>query len=82
MATVSRFPIDHLPDEELAIQLWELDMAGECGSDAFMRIDAEICRRNSPQYALRLQTVTPSAPAPRLPVSPMPFTTAPLTRVN
>jgi hypothetical protein len=62
MPTIAHIRIDHLPDEELAIQLWELAMAGDRGSDAFMRIDAEIHRRKSPGCAMRLETVTPSAP--------------------
>lgn len=42
MGSVTRFPIDRVPSEELAVQLWELAMAGERGSDAFMRLDAQI----------------------------------------
>ena len=73
MATFSRFPIDHLPDEELAIQLWELTMAGERGSDSFLRIEAEIRRRSSSQCGLQLEPVTPSAPASRALNPAMPF---------
>ena len=61
MATVTRLPIDRVPKDELMVQLWELVMAGERGSDAFMRIDAQIRRENSPQCALRLVTAVPSA---------------------
>ena len=56
MATITPFPIDLVPDDELAVQLWELAMAGERGSDAFMRIDAQIRRRSFPQGARRLGT--------------------------
>ena len=67
MATTTRIRIDQLPDHELA-QLWELAMAGDRDSDAFMRIDAEIHRRKSSQCALRLEMVTPSAPKSSMPV--------------
>ncbi|KFL37763.1 hypothetical protein N788_00915 [Arenimonas donghaensis DSM 18148 = HO3-R19] len=43
-------------DDELAIQLWELVMAGEIGSAEYRRLDAEINRRRgnmrpAPGYA-------------------------------
>jgi hypothetical protein len=82
MATVTRFPIHQLPTDELEIQLWELVMAGERGSDAFVRIDAEIRRRNSSQYALRLATVESSTLAPKPKIPPMSFTTKLVTRLN
>ncbi len=65
-----------MPDHELAIQLWELAMAGDRDTDAFMRIDAEIHRRKSSQYALRLETITPSAPKARMPVFLASFATS------
>ena len=49
MATTTRLRIDLLSDDELAIQLWQLAMAGDRGSDAFTRIDAEVNRRKSSQ---------------------------------
>jgi hypothetical protein len=82
MATITRIRIDHVPDDELAIQLWELTMAGDRGSDAFMRIDAEIHRRKSSQCALRLETITPSAPKSRMPVFLASLTTRPVPRIN
>ena len=87
MATISHIRIDHLPDDELATQLWELAMAGERGSDAFMRIDAEIHRRKSSRCALRLETIVPSSIAPSTPKSRMPvflasLTTRPVRSIN
>ena len=87
MATNTRLRIDHLPDDELATQLWELVMAGKRGSDAFMRIDAEIHRRMSSRCALRLETIVPSTIAPSTPKSHLPvflasFTTRPAPRIN
>jgi hypothetical protein len=46
MATIIPFPQDDVADDELAIQLWELTMAGERSSDAFMRIDSQLHRRS------------------------------------
>ena len=82
MTTITRIRIDHLPDDELATQLWELGMAGERGSDAFMRIDAEIHRRKSLQCALRLEMVTPSAPKARMPVFMASLKTKAVSRIN
>jgi hypothetical protein len=83
MATIAHIRLDHLPDDELAIQLWELAMAGDRGSDAFMRIDAEIHRRKSRGCALRLETVTPSAPKSSPPVFLGSFTPKPVPpRIN
>jgi hypothetical protein len=82
MATITRIRIDHLPDDELATQLWKLVMAGERGSDEFMRIDAEIHRRMSLRCALRLETVTPSTPKSQPPVFPTSFATRQVTRIH
>lgn len=59
MGTVTELPLNRVSNEELAIQLWELTMAGQRDSDAFRKIDAEMRGRNSHQRELRLATVTP-----------------------
>jgi hypothetical protein len=68
MGTVTELPLNRVSNEELAIQLWELTMAGERDSDAFRRIDAEMRGRNSHQRELRLATVTPHASNPKTPL--------------
>lgn len=45
MGIVIPFPSKQVLDDELAIQLWELVMAGEIGSAEYRRLDAEINRR-------------------------------------
>jgi hypothetical protein len=47
MGTVIAFPRKQVMDDELAIQLWELVMAGEIGSAEYCRLDAEISRRRT-----------------------------------
>lgn len=47
MATIIPFPIEHVADDELAVRLWELAMAGERGSDAFMHIKSQLRRRSA-----------------------------------
>ena len=45
MGIVIPFPTRQVLDDELAIQLWELVMAGDIGSTEYRRLDAEINRR-------------------------------------
>jgi|GEM_PF-3601446 len=45
MGIVIPFPRKQVIDEELAVQLWELVMAGEIGTPEYRRLDAEIRRR-------------------------------------
>jgi hypothetical protein len=45
MGIVIPFPTKPVMDQELAIQLWELAMAGEIGSERYRQLDAEIRRR-------------------------------------
>ncbi len=47
MGIVIPFPTRQVLDDELAIQLWELVMAGEIGSTEYRRLDAEINRRRA-----------------------------------
>ena len=47
MGIVIPFPTKQVMDDELAIRLWELVMAGEIGSAEYRRLDAEINRRKS-----------------------------------
>lgn len=47
MGIVIPFPTKQVMDDELAIQLWELVMAGEIGSTEYRRLDAEINRRKA-----------------------------------
>ena len=47
MGIVIPFPAKQVLDDELAIQLWELVMAGEIGSAEYRRLDAEINRRRA-----------------------------------
>ena len=61
MTNVTDFPVDRVSTDELTVQLWELAMAGERGSAAFMRIDAQLRSRNPPERALRRPTFAPSA---------------------
>jgi hypothetical protein len=54
MGIVIPFPTKQVMDDELAIRLWELVMAGEIGSAEYRRLDAEINRRKA-QTAPRRQ---------------------------
>lgn len=47
MGIVIPFPTQQVMDDELAIQLWELVMAGEIGTAEYRRLDAEISRRKA-----------------------------------
>ncbi|MCM2356433.1 MAG: hypothetical protein NDI68_07045 [Arenimonas sp.] len=47
MGIVIPFPTKQVLDDELAIQLWELVMAGDIGSPEYRRLDAEINRRRT-----------------------------------
>ena len=82
MPTITRLRIDQLRDDELATQLWELAMAGDRDSDAFMRIDAEIHRRKSSRCELRLETITPSKPKSGMPVFLASPKTKAMSRIN
>jgi len=56
MGIVISFPTKQVMDDELAIQLWELVMAGEIGSPEYRRLNAEITRRRSLASAPQRQT--------------------------
>lgn len=45
MGIVIPFPTRQVMNDELAVQLWELVMAGEIGTPEYRRLDAEIRRR-------------------------------------
>lgn len=47
MGIVIPFPTRQVMDDELAIQLWELVMAGQIGTPEYRRLDAEISRRKA-----------------------------------
>ncbi|MFY2764732.1 hypothetical protein [Arenimonas sp. MALMAid1274] len=47
MGIVIPFPTKQVMDDELAIRLWELVMAGEIGTPEYRRVDAEISRRKA-----------------------------------
>ncbi len=47
MGIVIPFPSKQVMDDELAVQLWELVMAGEIGTPEYRRLDAEINRRKA-----------------------------------
>ncbi len=47
MGIVIPFPTKQVMDDELAIQLWELVMAGQIGTAEYRRLDAEISRRKA-----------------------------------
>lgn len=47
MGIVIAFPTKQVMDDELAIQLWELVMAGQIGTPEYRRLDAEISRRKA-----------------------------------
>ena len=53
MGIVIPFPTRPVIDEELAVRLWELVMAGEIGTPEYRRLDAEITRRRSQQAPRR-----------------------------
>ena len=61
MGIVIPFPTRQVMDNELAIRLWELVMAGEVGSAEYRRLDAEINRRKA-QAAPPRQTGTTTRP--------------------
>ncbi len=47
MGIVIPFPAKQVMNDELAIQLWELVMAGQIGTAEYRRLDAEISRRKA-----------------------------------
>lgn len=47
MGIVIPFPTRPVIDEQLAVRLWELVMAGEIGTPEYRRLDAEINRRRA-----------------------------------
>ncbi|MDY0022426.1 hypothetical protein [Arenimonas caeni] len=61
MGIVIPFPRKQVIDDELAVQLWELVMAGEIGTPEFRRLDAEIRRRRE----LREPAAVAGAAGPR-----------------
>jgi hypothetical protein len=62
MGIVIPFPTRPVVDEQLAIRLWELVMAGEIGSAEYRRIDAEINRRRGMQARHPLRAAGPVRP--------------------
>ena len=53
MGIVIPFPTKQVMDDELAVQLWELVMAGDIGTPEYRRLDAEINRRKAMQAPRR-----------------------------
>ena len=47
MGIVIPFPTRPVVDEQIAIRLWELVLAGEVGSAEYRRLDAELNRRRA-----------------------------------
>lgn len=47
MGIVIAFPTKQVMDDELAVKLWELVMAGQIGTPEYRRLDAEISRRKA-----------------------------------
>lgn len=62
MGIVIPFPTKQVMDDDLAIQLWELVMAGEIGSAEYRRLDAEINRRKAMSSAPRREPVRAGSP--------------------
>ncbi len=64
MGIVIPFPTRQVQvmDNELAIRLWELVMAGEVGSAEYRRLDAEINRRKAQSTPARRQASTTTRP--------------------
>lgn len=54
MGIVIPFPTKQVMDDELAVQLWELVMAGQIGTAEYRRLDAEISRRKAQSTPQRL----------------------------
>jgi hypothetical protein len=48
---VTEFPVDRLSDRELRIREWEVVMAGGYGSNEHKRLQSELWRRTSNDYA-------------------------------
>ncbi|KFN47372.1 hypothetical protein [Arenimonas composti] len=53
MGIVIPFPSKAVIDDDLAIRLWELVIAGDIGSAEYRRIDAEISRRRAQKAPAR-----------------------------
>lgn len=51
MYNVTEFPVDRLSDRELHIREWEVVMAGGYGSHEHKRLQSEMWRRTSNDYA-------------------------------
>jgi hypothetical protein len=51
MYNVTEFPVDRLSDRELRIREWEVVMAGGYGSSEHKRLQSELWRRTSNEYA-------------------------------
>lgn len=58
MGIVIPFPARQVMDDELAVQLWELVIAGRIGTPEYRRLDAEINRRRQ-----QARAATPLRPA-------------------
>ena len=56
MYNVTDFPVDRLSDRELRIREWEVVMAGGYGSREHKRLQNELWRRTSNDYALAQHT--------------------------
>ena len=52
MYNVTDFPVDRLSDRELRIREWEVVMSGGYGSREHKRLQSELWRRTSNDYAL------------------------------
>jgi hypothetical protein len=52
MYNVTDFPVDRLSDRELRLREWEVVMAGGYGSREHKRLQNELWRRTSNDYAL------------------------------
>ena len=62
MGIVIPFPTRPVIDEQIAVRLWELVLAGEVGSAAYRRLDAELNRRRS--LAAPRRTAASGRPSP------------------
>lgn len=63
MGIVIPFPTRPLVDEQIAVRLWELVLAGEVGSDEYRRLDAELGRRRALAPTRRATGTRPARPS-------------------
>ena len=54
MGIVIPFPTRPVVDEQIAVRLWELVLAGEVGGAEYRRLDAELSRRRALAPARRV----------------------------